>query len=174
MSILDIDAARLETLNRDFAGRVNTYFSAPHTIETLVERADLVIGAVLITGAKAPTLVPRSLLSKMEPGSVVVDVAVDQGGCIETCHPTTHDAPTFIVDDVIHYCVANMPGAVSQTSTLALTSVTRPYLLRLAKEGIAAVRGDRAFELGVNCHNGQCTHPAVAASLGLSFQPLSL
>ena len=171
--ILDIDAKRLEELDFLFEGRVQTLYSDPYTIEAQVKDADLVIGAVLIAGAKAPTLISRELIGQMQPGSVVVDVAVDQGGCIETCHPTTHDNPTFVVDDVVHYCVANMPGAVSQTSTLALNSTTRPYLLALVDHGVeAACKADPALMLGLNTYQGRCTHKAVAESLGYKYEPL--
>jgi alanine dehydrogenase len=174
VTILDVRAKRLEELDFLFNGRVQTLHSDPYTIEAQVRAADLVIGAVLITGAKAPTLVSRKLIGEMEPGSVVVDVAVDQGGCIETCHPTTHDQPTFIVDNVIHYCVANMPGAVSRTSTLALNNTTRSYLLALVDQGVeAACKADPALMLGLNTYQGRCTHPAVAKALGYDYQPLS-
>jgi alanine dehydrogenase len=172
VSILDVSAKRLEELDFMFQGKAKTFFSEPSTIEELVKDADLVIGAVLIAGAKAPTLVSRALVAKMQPGSVLVDVAVDQGGCIETCKPTTHEAPTFIVDGVIHYCVANMPGAVSQTSALALNSATRPYLLALVDKGLErACKEDPALMLGLNTYQGKCTHEAVAESLGYAYQP---
>lgn len=172
VSILDVSAKRLEELDFMFQGKAKTFFSEPSTIEELVKDADLVIGAVLIAGAKAPTLVSRALVAKMQPGSVLVDVAVDQGGCIETCKPTTHEAPTFIVDGVIHYCVANMPGAVSQTSALALNSATRPYLLALVDKGLErACKEDPALMLGLNTYQGKCTHEAVAESLGYTYQP---
>jgi alanine dehydrogenase len=172
VSILDVSAKRLEELDFMFQGKAKTFFSEPSTIEELVKDADLVIGAVLIAGAKAPTLVSRALVAKMQPGSVLVDVAVDQGGCIETCKPTTHEAPTFIVDGVTHYCVANMPGAVSQTSALALNSATRPYLLALVDKGLErACKEDPALMLGLNTYQGKCTHEAVAESLGYTYQP---
>lgn len=171
--ILDINAKRLEELDFMFGGRVQTLYSDPYTIAEQAKQADLLIGAVLIAGAKAPTLVNRQLISQMEPGTVVVDVAVDQGGCIETCHATTHDAPTFVVDDVVHYCVANMPGAVSRTSTLALNSTTRPHLLALVDHGVEeACRRDPALMLGLNTYQGRCTHQAVATSLGYEYAPL--
>ena len=123
---------------------------------------------------QAPTLVNRELIGQMQPGSVVVDVAVDQGGCIETCHATTHDDPTFVVDGVVHYCVANMPGAVSRTSTLALNSATRPHLLALVDHGLEeACRRDPALMLGLNTYQGRCTHAAVASSLGYDYEPLT-
>ncbi len=171
--ILDINAKRLEELDFMFGGRVQTLYSDPYTIAEQAQQADLLIGAVLIAGAKAPTLVNRQLISQMEAGTVVVDVAVDQGGCIETCHATTHDAPTFVVDDVVHYCVANMPGAVSRTSTLALNSTTRPHLLALVDHGVEeACRRDPALMLGLNTYQGRCTHQAVATSLGYEYAPL--
>jgi alanine dehydrogenase len=174
VSVLDINAQRLEELDYQFNGRVQTLFSDPYSIAEQVKRADLVIGAVLIAGAKAPTLINRQLISEMQPGTVVVDVAVDQGGCIETCRPTTHDNPTFIVDKVVHYCVANMPGAVSQTSTLALNSTTRSHLLALVDHGLEeACRRDPALMLGLNTYQGRCTHPAVASSLGYEYSPLT-
>ena len=171
--ILDINAKRLEELDFMFGGRVQTLYSDPYTIADQAKQADLLIGAVLIAGAKAPTLVNRQLISEMEAGTVVVDVAVDQGGCIETCHATTHDAPTFLVDDVVHYCVANMPGAVSRTSTLALNNTTRPHLLALVDHGVEeACRRDPALMLGLNTYQGRCTHQAVATSLGYQYAPL--
>jgi len=172
--ILDVNAKRLEELDFLFQGRVQTLYSDPYTISEQVKSADLVIGAVLIAGAKAPTLVSRELISQMEPGSVVVDVAVDQGGCIETCKPTTHESPTFVIDGVVHYCVANMPGAVSRTSTLALNAVTRPYLMQLVDHGLeVACKADPALMLGLNTYQGRCTHPAVASSLGYAYEPLT-
>ena len=174
VTILDVNLKRLEELDFLFSGRVNTLYSDPYSIAEQARSADLLIGAVLITGAKAPTLIDRTLIGEMEPGSVVVDVAVDQGGCIETCRPTTHDDPTFVIDGVVHYCVANMPGAVSQTSTLALNNTTRPYLLKLVDHGVeAACLADRALMLGLNTHQGRCTHPAVAESLGYPYEPLT-
>ena len=133
-------------------------------------RADLVIGAVLVAGAAAPKLVSKDLISKMSKGSVVVDVAVDQGGCIETCRPTTHDHPTFEVDGVVHYCVANMPGAVSRTSTFALTNATVPFVLALAEKGFPRALGEDAhLRAGLNVHDGRLVHPAVAEALGISY-----
>jgi alanine dehydrogenase len=171
--ILDINPQRLEQLDFMFNGRVQTLFSDPYTIAEQAKQADLLIGAVLITGAKAPTLVNRQLISEMEAGTVVVDVAVDQGGCIETCHPTTHDAPTFMVEDIVHYCVANMPGAVSRTSTLALNNTTRPHLLALVDHGVEdACQRDPSLMLGLNTYRGKCTHQAVATSLGYEYSPL--
>ena len=173
VTILDVNLRRLNYLEEVFGSRLKTRFSDGEAIEELIEDADLVIGAVLIAGAKAPKLVTREHLSIMNDGAVVVDVAVDQGGCIETCRPTTHQEPTFVVDGVVHYCVANMPGAVARTSTYGLNNVTRNYGLKLAELGVeAACRADEALMLGLNTHRGQCTHPAVADSLGYAYQPL--
>jgi alanine dehydrogenase len=139
-----------------------------------VAQADLVIGAVLVPGAKAPRLVTREMITDMEKGTAVVDVAIDQGGCIETIHATTHDDPTYEVDGVVHYGVANMPGAVSQTSTFALTNVTLAYALRMANEGVEeAIRRDLGLARGVNCWDGACTYEAVATGVGVDFTDLS-
>ncbi len=173
VSILDVNLKTLNYIDDIFQGRVQTLFSDPETIARSVSRADLVVGAVLIPGAKAPKLVSRGLISQMEAGSVVVDVAVDQGGCIETVHPTTHDNPTYLVDGVVHYCVANMPGAVAQTSTFALTNTTIGYALRLADQGIDALRKDPALALGVNCFKGALTCRPVAEAHNLPYKPLA-
>ncbi len=171
VTMLDVDTRRLNYLDDVFLGRVNTLYSDPDNIAGCVSRADLVIGAVLTAGARAPTLVTRALLREMEPGSVVVDVAVDQGGCIETCRPTTHDDPTFVEEGVLHYCVANMPGAVAHTSTFALATATTPYAVRLAEQGVrAASRADPDLARGLNTLDGACTHRAVAESLGLPYE----
>ncbi len=171
VTILDVDTRRLNYLDDVFQGRVNTLYSDHENIARYCERADLVIGAVLIAGSRAPTLVDRALLSRMEPGSVVVDVAVDQGGCIETCRPTTHDNPTYVEEGVVHYCVANMPGAVSQTSTFALSTVTAPYAVALAEQGVRGACGrDPVLAKGLNTLDGDCTHAAVAESLGLPYK----
>jgi alanine dehydrogenase len=154
-------------------GRLTTLSSNPLNVAEAVRRADLLVGAVLIKGAKAPKLVTRDMISTMNPGSVVVDVAVDQGGCIETTHPTTHSNPTFLVDGVVHYCVANMPGAVPRTSTYALSNATLPYVRKLADMGAeAAIRADAALARGVNTYQGQITYPAVAEAFGLEHVPL--
>ncbi len=172
VTILDTNVNRLTYLDDVFLGRVQTLYSDTDTIASLVPHADLLVGAVLVTGARAPTLVTKELVSKMEPGSVIVDVAVDQGGCIETVHPTTHDDPTFVVDGVLHYCVANMPGAVAHTSTFALNNVTMPYGVRIAEQGLrAACEADPALARGLNTLGGVCTHRAVAESLGLEHVP---
>jgi alanine dehydrogenase len=173
--ILDISVNRLAVLDDIFGSRLTPLFSDKANIERHVRDADLVIGGVLIPGAKAPKLVSEKLISQMSEGSVVVDVAVDQGGCIETCHPTTHDNPTYVVHGVVHYCVANMPGAVAQTSTFALNNATIQYGLRLADLGVVeAVKRDRALALGVNTYGGKCTYKAVAEALELEYTPLEL
>jgi alanine dehydrogenase len=173
VTVLDIEHRRMAHLEDLFEGRIETLYSNPRNIEAEVRRADLVIGAVLLPGARAPVLVNRALIASMEAGSVVVDVAVDQGGCIETCRPTSHDRPTFVVDGVVHYCVSNMPGAVSHTSTFALTNVTQKYALAIADQGApAAVRALPELGRGVNCWDGACTYRAVAEAVGLPFTPL--
>jgi alanine dehydrogenase len=173
VTILDINQGQLAYLDDVFLGRVNVLASDSETIARAVREADLVVGGVLIPGGKAPKLVPESLIREMTPGSVVVDVAVDQGGCIETCKPTTHDHPTYLVHGVVHYCVANMPGAVPQTSTFALTNVTRAYGKRIADLGLVeAVRQDKALARGVNTFGGQVTYEAVARDLGHPYLPL--
>lgn len=169
--ILDISVDRLRYLEDIMPANVNTLYSDKHNIREQLELADLVIGAVLIPGARAPMLVPQSALKMMKPGAVLIDVAVDQGGCIETSRPTTHSDPTFVVDGVVHYCVANMPGAVGRTSTYALCNVTLPYALRLANQGLEAACGqDSGLLSAVNVHNGQVTNRAVAATFGLDYQ----
>src|SRR6187402_2814068 len=167
--ILDNNADRLRYLD-DILPNVTTLFSDRHTIRDQLVRADLVIGAVLIRGARAPRLVERADLKTMKPGAVIVDVAVDQGGCVETTRPTTHEEPTFIVDEVVHYCVANMPGAVGRTSTYALCNVTGPYAVRLATLGLArACQEDPCLPSAVNIHRGTVTDQAVARTFGLDF-----
>ncbi|MCS6798234.1 MAG: alanine dehydrogenase [Myxococcota bacterium] len=174
VTVLDIHHDRMAYLEDIFQGAIETLYSNPANVEEAVTQADLVIGAVLVPGAKAPVLVDRAMLEKMEPGSVVVDVAVDQGGCIETCRPTTHDAPTYVVSGVVHYCVPNMPGAVAQTSTFALTNVTLRYAEIIASRGVeAAVRENPALALGVNCWDGACTYEAVAQGVGVPYTPLT-
>jgi alanine dehydrogenase len=171
--VLDLRADVMAYLEDVFGGAIETLYSNAENIEQTVLHADLVVGAVLVTGAKAPKLITRDLISKMEKGTVVVDVAVDQGGCIETCKPTTHDNPTYEVDGVVHYCVANMPGAVSHTSTWALTNVTIPYAVALADKGVvAAARGDRALLLGLNTYAGAVTYKGVADAHGLEYTPI--
>lgn len=172
--ILDKDARRLAYLDDVFGGRVETVLSNEATIEEEIADADLVIGAVLLPGgAQAPHLVKRHMLKNMRAGSVLVDVAIDQGGCFETSRPTTHSEPTYVVDGIIHYCVANMPGAVARTSTLALTGATLPYGLAIATKGFEqAVRDDEALALGVNVYRGKLTIPSVAEAHGLPYTPL--
>lgn len=172
-TIIDINLDRLRYLSEVLPGRVTTLSSNPLNIAEAVRRADLLVGAVLIKGAKAPRLVTREMISTMNPGSVVVDVAVDQGGCLETTHPTTHSNPTFLVDGVVHYCVANMPGAVPRTSTYALSNATLPYICKLADLGAeAATQADPALAKGVNTYKGKITYPAVAEAFDLEYTPL--
>ena len=174
VNILDINPDTLAYVDDIYQGRVNTLYSDPLSIEESVKRADVVVGAVLVAGAKAPKLVTEDMIKMMEPGSVIVDVAVDQGGCIETCHPTTHDDPTFTVHGVIHYCVANMPGAVARTSTFALNNATLAYGVRIADMGIqAAAAADRHLAKGVNTYKGKVTHKAVAAAVNADFVPFN-
>jgi alanine dehydrogenase len=173
VTVINLDVERLRVLDDQYHGRIVTRASMQAAIDETVVAADLVIGAVLVPGARAPKLVSRALVTKMKPGSVIVDVAVDQGGCIETTKPTTHSDPVYVVDGVLHYCVANMPGIVPRTSTLALTNATLPYLLKLASSGMAtAVRADTGFAKGVNLLNGKVTCRAVAEAHGLRFDPL--
>jgi alanine dehydrogenase len=168
VTVLDVRAETMAYLEDVFGGAIETLYSNPTNIEEMVARADLVIGAVLVTGAAAPKLVTEQLVGKMEKGSVIVDVAVDQGGCIETCRPTSHDQPTYEVRGVVHYCVPNMPGAVPQTSTWALTNVTIPYAAKIADQGLAAAaRADPALMLGVNTCGGHVTYAPVAQAHGL-------
>ena len=175
VTVLDINADRLEYLDDIFGSRVKTLYSTRSNIESSLAEADLVIGAVLIPGATAPKLVRRKDLKLMKPGAVIVDVAVDQGGCFETTHATTHEHPVFIEEGVVHYCVANMPGAVAVTSTLALTSTTLPYGLLIANLGLEkACASNAALAKGLNLYNGRCVNPAVAASLGLAYTPMEL
>jgi len=168
--VLDINLPRLRYIDDVFHGGVETLFSNPHTIFDAVRQADLVIGAVLIAGAKAPWLVTRAMLKEMKPGAVIVDVSVDQGGCVETSKPTSHSNPTFVVDSVTHYCVANMPGAVPRTSTFALTNATFPWLLEMAQKGVDnTIRSNYAIKNGLNVADGHVAHPKVAESLGLAY-----
>jgi alanine dehydrogenase len=169
VTILDRSLNRLKQLDELYGDRLSTLYSTTETIEEQVKNSDLVIGAVLIPGAAAPKLLTRNMLKLMKPGSVVVDVAIDQGGCFETSKATTHDDPTYIVDDVVHYCVANMPGAVARTSTFALTNATLPYALALADNGIEALKADANLLAGLNVHNGMVTYEAVAKILGYSY-----
>jgi alanine dehydrogenase len=174
VTVFDIDAARLAALDAHYVGRVRTLTAHPAHIEEQVRQADLCIGAVLVAGDRAPQLVNRQTVAAMAAGSVIVDVAVDQGGCVETIRPTTHEQPVYSVDGVLHYGVTNMPGAVSRTSTFALTDRTLPYLRRLASRGWQeALRADPALAAGLNTAGGRMRHAAVAHALGRPFQPYS-
>jgi alanine dehydrogenase len=168
--VYDRSIDRLRELEVDFGGRCSTVYSTTLAIEEMLPNADLVIGAVLVHGARAPYVIRREQLALMKPGAVLVDVAIDQGGCFETSRPTTHREPTFEVDGITHYCVANMPGAVPITSTHALTNATLPYALALADHGVAeAIRHDPGLRLGVNVAGGKVTHPAVAEGVGMEY-----
>jgi len=173
VSIMDVSLPRLRYLSDVMPANVNLLYSTRYAIRKQLEDADLVVGAVLIPGKKAPSLVTREDLKTMKPGAVIVDVAVDQGGCVETIKPTTHGDPIYTVDGVIHYAVANMPGGVPRTSTLALTNATLPYALKLADLGWkAACTGDRALALGLNVIEGKITYAGVAEAFGLDSQPV--
>ena len=168
------DAPHLLAFAKGFDQCLSIGPSSPQHIEQHLPTTDLAIGAALVTGAKAPKLITKEMLTLIKPGSVLADVAIDQGGCFETSKVTTHDQPTYVLDGVIHYCVGNMPGAVAQTATLALTNTTLPYVLTLANKGWRrAVQDDEHLKNGVNIHQGQLTHQAVAQSLGYQYQPLS-
>jgi alanine dehydrogenase len=169
--VLERSSPRLAWLDEVFGGRVTPLHSTAEAIEREVARADLVVGAVLVPGAAAPRLVDRAMLRAMQPGSVVVDVAIDQGGCFETSRPTTHRDPTYVEERVVHYCVANMPGGVARTSTLALTSATLPFVLALADRAVRALLDDPHLLAGLNVHAGRITHEAVARALGLPYVP---
>ncbi|MDB4456256.1 alanine dehydrogenase [bacterium] len=170
VTILDRSLPRLRQLDAEFAGRLRCIYSTAESIEQYALEADLVIGAVLIPGAAAPKLLTRAIISKMKKGAVVVDVAIDQGGCFETSKATTHEAPTYIVDGVVHYCVANMPGGVARTSTMALTNATLPFALALANKGIKQALLDDAHLLnGLNVHKGAVTYKAVADVLSYDY-----
>ena len=173
VTILDRDPAVLERLDSHFEGRARTLYSGRAALAAEVAEADLVIGAVLVPGAAAPKLVTRAMLSSMKPGAVLVDVAIDQGGCFETSKATTHAEPTYVVDGVVHYCVANMPGAVARTSTYALNNVTLPHALRIADLGWqAALKADPHLAEGLNVHEGKVTYEAVARELGYDYTPV--
>ncbi len=170
VTIMDINLARLRQLNDIMPPNVVTLYSSEYSIRQLIKTHDLIVGAVLIPGAKAPNLIKREMLKEMSPGTVLVDVAVDQGGCIETCRPTTHADPTFIIDDVVHYCVANMPGAVPYTSTLALTNATLPYAIKLADLGWKkACKQDKDLRLGLNIIKGDVVYEGVAQAFDLEY-----
>jgi alanine dehydrogenase len=170
VTLLDVSLERLRYLADVMPANVRLLYSNRHNLLQLLVRADLVVGAVLLPGAKAPNLVRRADLKLMKPGSVVVDVSVDQGGCIETIKPTTHENPTYVVEGVIHYGVSNMPGAVPRTSTLALTNATFPYARRLARDGWQkACRDDGALQLGLNVVDGKVVYPGVAEAFGMDL-----
>ena len=169
VTVLDRNVDTLHKLRKHFGTPLNTVYSTRSAIEQCCINADLVVGAVLVTGAAAPRLITRDIVKCMKPGSVIVDVAIDQGGCCETSRPTTHDAPTFLMDGVIHYCVANMPGSVPRTSTYALNNVTLPYVLALANKGLQALRDDQHLLDGLNVHQGKITNQAVATAHGLAY-----
>jgi alanine dehydrogenase len=172
--VLDTNVDRLRYVDQIQRGRIQTVMSSALAIEQQVLDADLVIGAVLIPGAKAPHLVTEEVVARMRAGTVIVDISIDQGGCVETAHVTTHSEPTYLVHDVVHYCVGNMPGAVPRTSTYALTNVTLPYAIAIATKGLErAVREDAALALGVNAHAGALTNQGVAEAHGLPFTPLA-
>ena len=173
VAILDVNMDRLRYLDDIMPANVNVLFSDRHTIREQLQRADLVIGSVLIPGARAPRLVSRQDLKQMKPGSVVIDVAIDQGGCFESSRPTSHSQPTYVEDDVVHYCVTNMPGAVGRTSTFALCNVTLPWVLQLARRGVTqALRELPPIAAAANIHQGRLTNAAVAESFGMPLQPL--
>jgi alanine dehydrogenase len=173
VTVLDINIDRLRYLDEVMPLNVTELFSDRHTIREAISRADLVIGAVLIEGARAPMLLEAEDLKKMKPGSVIIDVAIDQGGCLETSRPTTHSDPTYIVDGVVHYCVTNMPGAVGRTSTYALCNVTLPYAIEIANKGIErAASENSAIGHAVNMIDGRVTHRGVAETFGLEYHPV--
>lgn len=174
VTVIDRSLPRLKELDFQFGGRLNTIFSTTGAIEEYVADADLVVGAVLVPGAEAPMLVTRAMLREMRAGSVLVDVAIDQGGCFETSRPTTHSNPTYVEERVVHYCVANMPGAVPRTSTFALNNATLPYTLALADKGYKkALAADPGLLAGLNIHRGAVTCEAVATALGHAYVPAS-
>lgn len=170
VTVLDKSLPRLRELDFQFGSKLNTIYATVDAIEKYVTNADLVVGAVLVPGAAAPKLLSRDMLKQMRPGSVVVDVAIDQGGCFETSHPTTHLEPTYVVEEVVHYCVANMPGAVPRTSTFALNNATLPFILSIVKKGVKlALLSDGHLLNGLNVHQGMITYEAVARDLGYEY-----
>jgi alanine dehydrogenase len=172
VTVVDRSLPRLRQLSAEFGLALKTEYSTRDAVERLVKHADVVIGSVLIPGAAAPRLVSRAMVAGMQPGSVLVDIAIDQGGCFETSRPTTHDAPSYIEEGVVHYCVTNMPGAVPRTSTAALTHATLPYVKALADKGIvAALTGDPGFRRGLNIADGEVRSEPVARALGLPLRP---
>lgn len=173
VAILDVNLDRLRYLDDVMPPNVNALFSDRHTIREQLRRADLVIGSVLIPGARAPYLVKKDDLQLMKPGSVIIDVAIDQGGCIETSRPTTHRQPTYVVDDVVHYCVTNMPGAVGRTSTFALCNVTLPWVVHIAEKGIdSSISESKPLRESLNIHRGKVTNQAVAQTFDMQFEPV--
>lgn len=171
--IMDVSLPRMRYLSDVMPNNVKTIYSNEYNIRQMIKDVDLIVGAVLIPGARAPKLITRDMLKEMRPGTVLVDVAVDQGGCIETCKPTTHEDPTYIIDDVVHYCVANMPGAVPYTSTIALTNATLPYALQLADRGWQqAVADSESLRKGLNVVNGKVVHQGVAEAFDLQCEPI--
>jgi alanine dehydrogenase len=173
VTIIDSNLDRLRELDDIFLSKISTLASSAYMIHDAISEADLIVGAVLVPGAAAPKLVTKSMLKDVPNGAVIVDVAVDQGGCIETTHPTTHSNPTYYVEGVLHYCVANMPGAVPRTSTFALTNATLPYALKLANKGFfAAIVADPGLKAGVNTYAGHCTYEAVASAQGIEYTQL--
>jgi len=174
VTLLDLNLNRLRELDDIFSGKLNTLYSNSYNLERAVAEADLLIGGVLIPGAAAPKIVTKAMVAKMKKGAVIVDVAIDQGGCIETARPTTHSDPSYLVDGVVHYCVTNMPAAVPNTSTLALTNATFPYVLKLAKLGAnAAIQSDPGIAEGVNTFSGSLTYQAVATAQSRDFTPVA-
>ncbi|HAA18795.1 MAG TPA: alanine dehydrogenase [Cytophagales bacterium] len=173
VTIMDINLNRLRELDDIMPANVNTFYSSEYNIRQMLGRVDLIIGGVLIPGAKAPKLITRDMLKDMRPGTVMVDVAVDQGGCFETTKPTTHQDPVYVIDDVVHYCVANMPGAVPYTSTLALTNATLPYAIQLAEKGwVKACQDSKELALGLNVIKGDVVYEAVAEAFDLPYVPV--
>jgi alanine dehydrogenase len=172
VTVIERSIPRLAALDEMYRGRIRTRYSTAATIDEEVSAADVVIGAVLVPGAKAPSLIHRSMLGRMKRGAVLVDVAIDQGGCFDTSRPTTHAEPTYVVDGIVHYCVTNMPGAVPVTSSHALNNATLPYGLALASRGLAALADNAGLRAGLNVHAGHITHPAVARSLGRKLHPI--
>ncbi len=174
VTVVDKNTNVLRHLDKQFGHRLNTIYSTTASIEHHCATADIVVGAVLVAGAAAPKLITHDIVRKMNPGSVIIDVAIDQGGCCETSHPTTHDAPTYVVDGVTHYCVANMPGSVPRTSAYALNNATLPYVLMLANDGLQALQKNRHLLNGLNIHQGKVTNQPVASALNLPYSaPLS-
>tara|TARA_Y100000748_G_scaffold245833_1_gene210264 strand:- start:36 stop:1145 length:1110 start_codon:yes stop_codon:yes gene_type:complete len=170
VNILDVDMDRLRYLDDFMPRNVQTLYSNNHNINSVLYETDLLIGAVLVVGSKAPNLISKNMLSNMKYGSVIVDVAVDQGGCVETCKPTTHRNPTYIVENVVHYCVSNMPGSVSHTSTIALTNITLEYIKQISTQGcLSAFKLNNSLKLGLNTYKGEVTHSGVAESFNLNF-----